>query len=320
MRDASSTRTLITGASGGLGLATAVELVARGRAVLLAGRRPDAIEQAFARIAPSTTPELVRIARLDVSDLASVRAFAAEHATIELDAIIANAAVQVTRGVTRTRDGLEETFATNHLGHFALVRLLLDRVRPASQGGRVVVVASDTHDPRRFTGMPAPDARDLEALADGRAFEDEPAEIAGRRRYTTSKLCNVLFTYELARRLAPRFDAPLVHAFDPGMMPGTGLARDYGALARWAWSTVMRALTILPNVNRVRTSARRLAALASGELAIPTGAYVTRGRAARSSDASYDVDLARRLWALSSRLAVLPDALEARAPAPEDAA
>ena len=285
-------RILITGASRGLGLETARVLAARGIPLVLANR--------------TTRGELrvdganVDVAQLDVSDLDAVRSFAASLSGTRLSAIVCNAGVQIVGDVQMTTAGFEETCATNHLGHFLLVRLLLGQLAPE---GRVVFVASDTHDPKQRTGMPAPDARDIEAVVRGEAFSIDPPALAGRRRYTTSKLFNVLCTYELDRRLATSSQRPSsVFAFDPGMMPGTGLAREYGPLARWAWRTLMPLMTlVVPNVNTVRTSSRRLAALAMGHVAAPSGTYISRGRVSRSSEDSYDEALARRLWESSSR-------------------
>jgi NAD(P)-dependent dehydrogenase (short-subunit alcohol dehydrogenase family) len=283
-------------------------LAARGVPLLLACRGEEQGQRAKSSILETTDSreQAVRLAALDVSNLDSVRQFCTTHAELRLRAIICNAGVQIITGVRRTEEGFEETFAANHLGHFLLSRLLSSQL--VEEGGRIVFVASNTHDPLRCTGMPAPDASDLTGLADGTAFESESFAEAGRRRYTTSKLCNVLCAYELQRRLAdPRRPAKKsVFAFDPGLMPGTGLARDYGPFARWAFRALLPALTIAPNVNSVRTSAKRLADLATGQLDAEPGSYVSCGRPLRSSDASYDEQLARQLWELSSRLCDVP--------------
>ena len=125
----------------------------------------------------------------------------------------------------------------------------------------------------------------------------------GRRRYTTSKLCNVLFTYELDRRLGGGADGVTVNAFDPGLMPGSGLARDYSPMQRWAWRYVMPLLRVLPNVNSTRSSGPRLAALVTDpRFDGVTGAYFDGKRPIRSSADSYDRDKALDLWETSERL------------------
>jgi NAD(P)-dependent dehydrogenase (short-subunit alcohol dehydrogenase family) len=152
------------------------------------------------------------------------------------------------------------------------------------------------------------------------ARDFEPGADAGRRRYTTSKLCNLLCTYELARQLAqsgdPRLQSIRVNAFDPGMMPGTGLARTYSAPLRFVWSYILPALTLFQkNVNRPVTSGRRLAALASGQMGELTGKYVSMGEVFPSSPLSQDESKAHDLWSASAEMTGLPASLNApRAP------
>src|SRR5690242_10964613 len=211
-----NTRTaVITGASAGLGLECARALLAADPSwhIVLAvrdvGRGSDAVAQLG-------LPNRCTVLEVDLASLSSVRSFvdAVPAAPLPpLQAIVCNAGVQVVSGTEKTAEGVEMTFGVNHLGHFALVQGLLDSLaRPA----RVVVVSSGTHDPAKFTGMPSPDYTTAADLAD-------PADITdaaeGRRRYTTSKLCNLLFTYELDRRLGHGAQGVTVTAFDPGLMP-----------------------------------------------------------------------------------------------------
>ena len=160
---------------------------------------------------------------MDLASLTSVRAFVENVRAAglpPLHAIVCNAGVQVVSGTEWTEDGVEMTFGVNHLGHFALVQGLLDEL---AHPARIVVVSSGTHDPSKHTGMPDPSYTSAADLAQPRAEQSHD----GRRRYTTSKLCNVLFTYELDRRLGHGGQGVTVNAFDPGLMPGSGLARDY---------------------------------------------------------------------------------------------
>ena len=179
--------------------------------------------------------------------------------------------------------------------------------------GRVVFVSSNTHDPAQKTGMPAPCYQNARALAS----DFEPGSKAGQVRYTTSKLCNVLCAYELARRLEqsgdPRLQSLRVNAFDPGMMPGTGLARSYPASLRFVWRYILPALTLVQkNVNRPGTSGRRLAALADGSMGDFTGQYVSMGQVAASSPESHDADKARDLWDTSAAMTGFPVELGAK--------
>ncbi len=289
---------IITGASAGLGLECARSLLASDPfwhvvfAVRDTGRGADAVQQLG-------YPDRCTVLEMDLASLRSVRRFAEDfrgQGLPPLRAIVCNAGVQVVSGNGRTADGVEMTFGVNHLGHFALVAdLLAELTHPA----RIVVVSSGTHDPAKFTGMPSPQytrATELASAAD-------PA--GGRRRYTTSKLCNVLFAYELDRRLGQGSGGVTVNAFDPGLMPGSGLARDYSPIGRWAWRYVFPMLRVFPNVNSTRTSGARLAALA-GDPTFDgvTGAYFEGKRPIRSSTDSYDREMALDLWETSEQLAM----------------
>ncbi len=167
---------------------------------------------------------------MELSSLSSVRAFGQGFISREdlppLRAIVCNAGLQVVGGTSYTEDGFETTFGVNHLGHFLLVNLLLKRLAAPA---RIVFVSSGTHDPKRRTGMSAPRYLGAQALAHPHEHPDpvEKSEAPGklgRRRYTTSKLCNVLCSYELDRRLRREglstAKAPInVNAFDPGPCP-----------------------------------------------------------------------------------------------------
>jgi NAD(P)-dependent dehydrogenase (short-subunit alcohol dehydrogenase family) len=302
---------IITGANSGLGLECARALLRDGDwHVALAVRDPARGADAVTSL---DAPERCTVLSLDLASLRSVRRFIDSYATAGLPpthALICNAGVQVVSRSELTEDGIELTFGVNHLGHFTLVTGILGQLaRPA----RIVVVSSDTHDPARRTAMPAPRYESAEVLAHppggdppaaGRAARDIPGypPVDGRQRYTTSKLCNVLFTYELSRRL--QGDDVTVNAFNPGLMPGSGLARDYGLLQRFAWRFVLPALRVLPQVNSARTSGTRLAALAADDrYAGVSGKYFDGLKEARSSEDSYDTAKARELWETSERLA-----------------
>src|SRR5207249_11884694 len=188
---------------------------------------------------------------LDLGSIAAVRQFVREidARDIPLRALVCNAGLQVHKGPLLSPDGYELTFAVNHLGHFLLTNLLLARlVRNAP--ARIVIVASGVHDPKFRTGMPKPAVADLATLA--ATGGPRAGAFDGRLAYVNSKLCNLWFTYELVRRLDAAGLAgdtrPLsVNAFDPGLVPGSGLARDYPAALRFIW------LRLLPAVARLAT-------------------------------------------------------------------
>jgi NAD(P)-dependent dehydrogenase (short-subunit alcohol dehydrogenase family) len=226
---------IITGGNTGLGFECARTLAeTRGWHVVVACRDVEKGREAVKRLTAQTQYNEIEAMTLDLASLESVRKFARDYASEPrppLRAIVCNAATQIVTGRTYTGDGFETTFAVNHLGHFLLVNLMLAQM---ASPARIVVVSSGTHDPAQTTGMPPPVYRSARYIArpdeDSKPLDDERGT-AGRRAYTTSKLCNVLFAYELERRLraekavGSNGRSITVNAFDPGLMPGTGLAR-----------------------------------------------------------------------------------------------
>ncbi len=291
---------IVTGATSGLGRECARELAHKGWTVVLAVRdtaRGRAVAQGFGQGTRSVAM------RLDLASLDSVREFVREVKAADLPplkALVCNAGLQIVSADERSADGFELTFAINHLGHFALVEGLLDQLAP---GARVIVVGSGTHDPANRTGMPTPAYESAELLAHPAGEPTEPLGRLGRRRYTTSKLCNVLFAYELDRRLRADGSDVTVNVFDPGLMPDSGLSRDYSGAQRFAYRLVGPLLRIHPQIHSTRASGARLAALAADdEFAGVSGKYLVGAKAARSSADSYDLDKARDLWQTSERL------------------
>lgn len=285
---------VITGASSGIGLETASTLAARGATVVLACRDTEkatrAADEVLART--GTEPGKVRIVRLDLAALDSVRS-AAQQIRSSFDAIdllINNAAV-MRPPYQRSADGLELTFATNHLGHFALTGLLLDRllVTPAS---RIVTVSSVGH---RDGTMRWGDLQ----FEDGYVADDA---------YAQSKLANLLFTYELETRLQRADVTTIALAAHPG------IART--SLWRWDplpiriltspalhpltfWLAQSPAMGALPALRAATDPAAR-----SGEYYGPGGRNEYTGHPVQvtSSAASHDVAAQRRLWLESERM------------------
>lgn len=318
---------VITGGNRGLGYRCAEEILASRRSwrVILASRNETEATRGAQRIALATGNPNVEVMRLDLASLSSVRRFARRLAARDdlppLRAVTCNAGLQVVSGTTYTEDGFETTFGVNHLGHYLLVNLLLEQLTAPA---RIVFVASGTHDPAKRTGMPAPRYRSAQALAHPEGHpdpseKDESLGKIGRRRYTTSKLCNVYAAYELDRRLhGEGFSMPqtpiTANAFDPGLMPGTDLTRDYGPAARFV---VERALPkLLPligplglNINTVETSGKNLARLVlDPQLEGISGKYFEGSKEIRSSELSYDPRNAAELWDTSAALVGLrPD-------------
>ncbi|MEV5613707.1 oxidoreductase [Streptomyces sp. NPDC052225] len=273
--DQSGRTAVITGANSGLGLATARALAAAGAHVVLAVRSPGKGEEAAAAIGGST-----EVRRLDLSDLASVRAFADAWEGRPIDLLINNAGVMMLPE-QRTEDGFEMQFGTNHLGHFALSNLLLPYVTD-----RVVTVSSNLH--RRAPGI---------------AFDDLDLTrgYTPMKAYAQSKLANLLFTLELQRRLTRAGSPVRALAAHPGWS-ATNLQSHTG-------SRVKDGLLALGN-RFIATTAEDGAAptlfaavrdLPGGSYAGPDGPREMRGAptlVGRTAAAS-DVAAAERLWAVS---------------------
>ena len=297
---------IVTGGNSGLGFECASALAKDGSVlVVIASRNVQQGEQAAQRIRDAGGN--VKVLPLDLAKQASIRAFVEAFRKRQfppLAGLVCNAGGQNVGAPTKTGEGYETTFAVNHLGHYLLSRLLLPDLEI---GGRITFTSSGTHDPRQKTGMPEPRYIDAEAAA----HDFEPGGAAGRRRYTTSKLCNIYTTYEFARRFSaspdPRLQSLRVNAFDPGLMPGTGLARTYSAPLRFVARYILPMLSLfISNVNSPAKSGRRLARLASGGEGPATGKYYSEDREIRSSDASYDTRNALDLWNWSAGATGLP--------------
>jgi NAD(P)-dependent dehydrogenase (short-subunit alcohol dehydrogenase family) len=303
---------IITGGNTGLGFACADALlqspVGTPWHIVLACRDKDRARAAVHQLTSGAAmPGRVEAMSLDLASLASIRAFTAElrrrldTGTLPpLHAVVCNAGVNPGTTNTVTADGFDSTFGVNHLGHFRLVYDLL----PALQApGRVAVVASGVHDPTQKSGVPAPAWNDPHALARGElgpAAASDSGFVSGQRRYSTSKLANIYFTHALAHRLPEGLTA---NAFDPGLMPGTGLMREAPAPFRFIANRILpRAIPLLrrvysPNVHTAQESGEALARLVTDpELAATTGEYFEGFRPIRSSEESYDDQRAEELW------------------------
>ncbi|HEY8152987.1 MAG TPA: SDR family NAD(P)-dependent oxidoreductase [Myxococcota bacterium] len=306
---------LVTGGNSGIGFECARELARRGSRVLIASRNQEASEQAVRRIARESGEGSASALALDLGSLASVRAFAKEIEARDLPitALVCNAGLQMNTGPKLTPDGFESTFAVNHLGHFLLTHLLLSRLL-ANAPARILVVASGVHDPAMKTMMPHPAIPDFETLAV--TGGQSKNRFDGRVAYVNSKLCNIWFSYELVRRLEAAklaSDArPLsVNAWEPGLVPGSGLARDYPPALKFIWDWILpgvaRVLSLrYPTINPAPKSGAALArAVLDPALERRSGHYYpshSRWREAPSSDLSYDVGKAGELWQASLRM------------------
>lgn len=294
------TRTvLITGGTNGLGFHCAVNIAQHypEYLVVLASRTDNA---AAASINKELDQNNVTYLSLDLASLAGIRSFATAWESKNfppIQVLFLNAGLQFPGELSKTIDGIESTFAINHVGHALLFHLLYPHLDPKA---RIVVTASGTHDPAQKTGLPDAKYTTAEELAHP---TPATARNPGRQRYASSKLANIMWTYGLHDRLSRAKKNITVVAFDPGLMPGTGLAREASPIERWLWKNLMpRIIPVLrkllsPNVHPAAESGASLAWLATNEaVQEQSGVYFEGRKIIKSSTESYDKAKQDDLW------------------------
>lgn len=277
---------LVTGGTGGIGLIAARRLAERGANVLIAGRRPERGKAAVAAIRAAAPEAEVEFLPSDFSRQDEVRRLASEiiDRCERLDVLVNNVGVMCGKR-TLSADGIEMTFAVNHLAPFLLTHLLLPKLA-ASAPARIVNVASRAHEGVKL------DFADLQA----------ERRYVGWLVYKRSKLANLYFTYALARRLDP--SRTTANALHPGFV-ATDIGTAHGFLPRPLWSLASR-FALSPEEGASTT-----VHLASApEVASAHGEYFVKCRPARSSEVSRDPAPAERLWAESARLTGLMSSTE----------
>jgi NAD(P)-dependent dehydrogenase (short-subunit alcohol dehydrogenase family) len=277
---------IITGSNTGLGYDTALILAGRGARVVLAVRDTDKGNAAAARIVGAKPGADVAVQPLDLGSLQSIRTSAEElkAAYPRIDLLINNAGVMYPSPRQTTKDGFELQFGTNHLGHFALTGLLLENLLPVD-GSRVVTVSSVGH--RIIAKIHFDDLQ----------FERSYNRVAA---YGQSKLANLMFTYELQRRLGGHDESTIALAAHPGFSD-TELMRHLPGFLQPLTPLVAQnpAMGALPTL-RAATDPTAHGAEYYG----PDGIGETRGhpKVVKSSEQSHDQDIQGRLWTVSEEL------------------
>ena len=269
---------LVTGANSGIGRATAEELARRGATVVMLSRDRGRGEAARARIATRVDGARLELLIADLASQRSVRRAAEEFKSAHprLDVLINNAGVFWGRRQV-TGDGLEATFAINHLGHFLLTQLLEEELK-ASAPSRIVNVSSSAYKAARLNLADLQSERGYDAM----------------RAYGNSKLANILFTYELARRLDG--SGVTANCLHPGVVR-TRIGRNAPPLI-WLFFLVMKPLLLSP----AKGAATTVYLATSPEVERVSGKYFVKQVPQPTAARTYTEETARRLWEISEKL------------------
>ena len=281
MYDISEKICMVTGGTSGIGAAAVQQLVRLGATVIIAGRSVDKCKRQVERVKHFVPSARIDFLQADLSSQMQVRQLAKDFKDrySHLDILINNAGAIFANRLVSV-DGLEMTFALNHMGYFFLTRLLLNQLK-ASNSARIVIVSSAAHEQGSIK------------------FEDLQSENSynGVQAYCQSKLANLLFNYALDRHL--KGTRVTVNALHPGIV-----ATNYGSNNNWL-RTKLRNL-LKPGILSPEEGAKTIVYLAaSPDVEGVTGKYFCDCKAIRSSEESYNKENAEKLWMLSEKLAVL---------------
>ncbi|KAH6674867.1 hypothetical protein B0J14DRAFT_23198 [Halenospora varia] len=294
---------LVTGGTAGLGYHAALTIARQHPEYqIVVSSRTDP-NNAATTINNKLEQKNVMFLPLDLADLSNVRTFVTNWESKKFPPIqhlLLNAALQFPHELRLTDSGVEATFAISHVGHALLFHLLYKHL---ADNARIAITSSGTHDPAQNSGLPDAKFTTAEDLAHP---PPDMVEIDGRQRYASSKLANILWGYALNRRLDPRSSNAKkrvsVVLFDPGLMPGTGLAREYSAVLRFIWKSVMTRmipvmrLLMFANIHTPKESGENLAKMVLSTDASESGLYFEGTKKIPSSVDSYDEKKQENLW------------------------
>ncbi|GAA5024755.1 dehydrogenase/reductase [Marivirga lumbricoides] len=288
---------IITGATSGIGFECALRMahIAKNEQIIIPARNIKAGKEVIERIKDKTGHKNLRSLELDLASLQSIRQFSeklSREKNLSISILINNAGVQNIGETQYTTDGFEQTFGVNHLGAFALTMQLLPFMK---NDGHITFTSSETHDPALKTPIEPPIYTSAQELAFPKETSEKPS-IVGQRRYSTSKLCNIMTAYELQERL--KHTNIRVNAYDPGMTPGTGLAKTYSPIMRFLWKNVFPVLTLIKsNIHTPAQAGKNLANLAYSEkYRNLKGIYFSDGKVVNTSVDSYNKVFQKCLW------------------------
>lgn len=283
---------IITGGNSGLGYECAKQIAAKKDeyCVILACRNADKVQIAKNSIIAETGNQDILTLSLDLASLDSVRNFAKGYKAMNLPlyALVCNAG-GVHFNKEKTEDGIDYVFQSNHLGHFLLTMLLMDKMQ---ENARIISVSSDMH---------CPPTGELTWYGSEKLAYLDDSFIDPRSRYSYSKLCNLYFTYELAKRLKQKGSTVVANAFNPGLMTETNFSPNKTRFTPEFLSSVA------DRIGSLKGSSEALAELVMEyEFGKTTGLYYSMNtKAVKSSPISYNEENANELWNESIRLSKL---------------
>jgi len=312
---------IVTGASSGLGFEASRLLSDAGHDVILACRNEEKANRAIEKIKKAGTKGTLNYINLDLTSLESVRKFVDDfHATgKKLAVLINNAGVMLPFKDTKrqfTKDNIELTMGTNHIGHFVLTNLLLDDLKKtAVEDGdaRIVVISSGLHDPEMCKKRGPVQAFDADNF-----FLHKDGTYNGLQAYRNSKLANILFTYELSRQLDGT--GVKVNAVDPGFVPTTDLLRNASGAQKFFSRYILHGmLRFMKQTRTVAQAGGVITSVAVGDkFKEVTGKYIRDGAEVKSSEESLDEARQKKVWELSGGYARLEGFEPLEIPAPEE--
>ncbi|CAF1395718.1 unnamed protein product [Adineta steineri] len=281
---------IITGSSSGLGFHTAKKLVTKDYHVIFACRDEVKTMSLLQKMKKDLGRSNFEFMKLDLSSFDSIRRFVDDfhRKNLPLNLLINNAGVY-SKNFNKSSDGIECSFAVNHLGHFLLTNLLLDDLKRSSPS-RIVIIASKLHDSNVKHGNPPNFKWTLDEINNEIGYD-------GMIAYKNSKLANVWFAYELARKLENT--GVNVYVVCPGFVPTTGLSRDANFFQRYFMFYI---LSLFPFTRTEDFGSEcEVFAATSDTLVGKTGIFMSDMKETKSSEDSYNEEKAKRLWTLSEQ-------------------
>jgi NAD(P)-dependent dehydrogenase (short-subunit alcohol dehydrogenase family) len=284
---------IITGANSGLGLWTTKYLLEMGYFVIMACRNIEKAQNAIDSFPELKLSSNYAIKKLDLGDFDSIRHFVADLTEFpEIYALDCNAGITYSGDFQYTKNGIEATFGTNHLGHFLFSNLLLEKYSLA----KIVIISSALHDPKNKSPFAKAVFRSVDQLAHPKLNTNTDLKKTCEEFYATSKLCNILFAHELEKRLKMENTNQniCINTVNPGLMLSTNFGRNHKP-----WEKIYRkALNFIFKIIGLADSPVQSAKVVVNLIDIVTksGEYYDRGKVVASSTDSYDKDKALKLW------------------------